>query len=188
MFWTYEHIYKITCRYAVPPAVFKEDITSACSPSLFWDDFVSTGGHRDEKFPILHWKIFLYQYIHRHGVRHKALPKKNMRNKYWNMINSQICKSIQKQVIQLNLKGIVNDPQWMGAVRMEAKTADKNITIIHTTPVTQLTSWSEKSLSIMLLSPVKNSSCLNQERNVHRLSTVYKQKQSKTVLKYVSGF
>lgn len=96
--YCFEHIYNNTCRYAEPPAVFKEDVTSACSPSLFWDDFVSAGGHRDEKFPILHWKIFLYQYIHRCGVSHKALPKKNMRN----MINGQICKSIQKQVIQLN--------------------------------------------------------------------------------------
>ncbi len=28
--------------------------------------------------------------------------------------------------------------QWMGAVRMGVQTADKNITIIHTTPVHQL--------------------------------------------------
>ncbi len=32
------------------------------------------------------------------------------------------------------------DPlQWMGAVRMRVQTADKNITIIHTTAVHQLT-------------------------------------------------
>ncbi len=31
--------------------------------------------------------------------------------------------------------------QWMGAVRMRVQTADKNITIIHTTPEHQLTSW-----------------------------------------------
>ncbi len=38
------------------------------------------------------------------------------------------------------------DPlQWMGAVRMRVQTADKNITIIHTTPVHQLTSWEVKS-------------------------------------------
>ncbi len=31
------------------------------------------------------------------------------------------------------------DPlQWMGAVRMRVQTADKNITVIHTTPVQQL--------------------------------------------------
>ncbi len=35
--------------------------------------------------------------------------------------------------------------QWMGAVRMRVQTADKNITIIHTTPVHQLTSWEDKS-------------------------------------------
>ncbi len=38
------------------------------------------------------------------------------------------------------------DPlQWMGAVRMRVQTADKNITIIHTTPVHQLTSCEVKS-------------------------------------------
>ncbi len=35
--------------------------------------------------------------------------------------------------------------QWMGAVRMRAQTADKNITIIHTTPVQQLMSCDVKS-------------------------------------------
>ncbi len=34
--------------------------------------------------------------------------------------------------------------QWMGAVRMRVQTADKNITIIHTTPVHQLTSREDK--------------------------------------------
>ncbi len=32
----------------------------------------------------------------------------------------------------------------MGAVRMRVQTADKNITIIHTTPVHQLTSWEDR--------------------------------------------
>ncbi len=35
--------------------------------------------------------------------------------------------------------------QWMGAIRMRAQTADKNITIIHTTSVHQLTSCDVKS-------------------------------------------
>ncbi len=35
--------------------------------------------------------------------------------------------------------------QWMGAVSMRVQTADKNITIIHTAPVHQLTSWEDKS-------------------------------------------
>ncbi len=35
--------------------------------------------------------------------------------------------------------------QWMGAVRMRVQTADKNITIINTTPVHQLTSGEDKS-------------------------------------------
>ncbi len=33
----------------------------------------------------------------------------------------------------------------MGAVRIRVQTADKNITIIYTTPVHQLTSWEDKS-------------------------------------------
>ncbi len=38
--------------------------------------------------------------------------------------------------------------QWMGAVRMRVQTADTNITIIHTTPVQQLTSWEAKKLHV----------------------------------------
>ncbi len=71
------------------------------------------------------------------------------------------------------------------------QTADKNITIIHTTPVHQLMSWEEKSWnkSIILLPPVKKCSGLNQERNLLRSSTVYQTKQSKTTLnKDVAGF
>ncbi len=34
--------------------------------------------------------------------------------------------------------------QWMGAVRMRVQTADKNTTIIHTTPVHQVTSGDVK--------------------------------------------
>ncbi len=34
--------------------------------------------------------------------------------------------------------------QWMGAVRMRVQTADKNITIIHTTPIYQLTTKKKK--------------------------------------------
>ncbi len=41
---------------------------------------------------------------------------------------------------------LIQDPlQWMGAVRMKVQTADKNIRIIHTTPVHQLTSCEAKS-------------------------------------------
>ncbi len=104
------------------------------------------------------------------------------------------------------------DPlQWMGAVRMRVQTADKT-TIIHTTAVPQLMSCEVKrcvcpswrffltqiryiwvkynsniTLFIIFLSPVK--SCLNQERNLHRSSTVYNQNQSKaTPNKSVVGF
>ncbi len=42
---------------------------------------------------------------------------------------------------------------------------------------------------VILLSPVKKVSRLNQERNLHRSSMVYKQNQSKPVLnKYIVGF
>ncbi len=101
--------------------------------------------------------------------------------------------------------------QWMGAVRMRVQTADKNITIIHTTPSVKVL-WSQKQhvckkqiynkhnfnfksllksspLSIIVLSLVKRSFCLNQERNLHRSSPVYKRKQSKTSQNtYVGGF
>ncbi len=74
--------------------------------------------------------------------------------------------------------------QWMGAVRMRVQTADKNITIIHTTPVHKLISYEAKRCvfeerkkihqdvytfklwSIILISH------LNQERNMQRSSTV----------------
>ncbi len=49
--------------------------------------------------------------------------------------------------------------QWMGAVKMRVKTADKNITIIHTTPVHLLTSYKVHCCfwqSIITLPPVKN--------------------------------
>ncbi len=83
------------------------------------------------------------------------------------------------------------DPlQWMGAVRMRFQTADKTMTVIHSTPVH--TSYETKRCmfvinsilrhvllqTIILLSPVRTSSLQNQRRNMHRSSTVYKQKQS----------
>ncbi len=93
----------------------------------------------------------------------------------------------------------INPLQWMGAVRMRVQTADKNISIIQTTPVHVLTSVNmclrKKSIietffyfkplfvvslsspSIILLSPVKKSSSLNQEKNMHRSSTISKSKQ-----------
>ncbi len=102
------------------------------------------------------------------------------------------------------------DPlQWMGAVRMRVQTADKNITIIHTTPVHQLTSYELKScmfirnkliktfqtsncffqLKSIILFPQWKSHCLNQERTMHNSNTICKWKQSKTILnKYIRGF
>ncbi len=98
-----------------------------------------------------------------------------------------------------------------GCRQNERPNTDKNITIIHTTPVHQLTSWEDKSCvfvrnkSIIIVFLTSNRcfqlkyesiihnafflSCLNQERNLHRSSTVYEPKQSKTALnKYVGGF
>ncbi len=81
--------------------------------------------------------------------------------------------------------------QWMGAVRMRVQTADKNITIIHTTPVHQLRNKSiimvsltsncckqskcESSIDSIALSSGKSH--LNQEGNMHRSSTDYKLKK-----------
>ncbi len=94
----------------------------------------------------------------------------------------------------------------MGAVRMRVQTTDKNITIIHTTPVHQLTSCEVKNCMLVRNQSIKTCistsnwcfwlkaeccvhnfaiSCVNQGRYMHRSSTVYK----KTVLnKYVGGF
>ncbi len=75
--------------------------------------------------------------------------------------------------------------QWMGAVRLRVQTADKNITIIHTTPVHPLTSGEDKSWnkyikmlffkSIITLPPVKKTSVLVWIRD--KSSSVYKPKQ-----------
>ncbi len=104
--------------------------------------------------------------------------------------------------------------QWMGAVRMRVQTADKNIQIMNkwstwlqsiswwlvkqkavyqTNPPrhfkTIASDWNTSPLPINLLSAGKSSFCLNQERNMYRSSTAYKQKQSKTVLNlYVCEF
>ncbi len=67
---------------------------------------------------------------------------------------------------------------------MRVQTADKNITIIHTTPVHQLMSlWSNKMhvykspLSIILVSPVKKQSYLYEERYINRSNTIYQQNE-----------
>ncbi len=90
--------------------------------------------------------------------------------------------------------------QWMGAVRMRVQTSDKNITMIHTTPVHQLyILWSpklrvcKKQIHQFILNLDRESylpfssekvvlSGLNQERNLHRSSTVYKLKLPKTII------
>ncbi len=62
--------------------------------------------------------------------------------------NPQAIKNVDEFVTSSDLEKFSSsvDPlQWMGAVRMRVQTADKNITIIHTTPVHQLTSWEDKS-------------------------------------------
>ncbi len=68
---------------------------------------------------------------------------------WWNLAFSVTCSPV--------------DPlQWMGAVRMRVQTADKNITIIHTTPVHQLMSCEEKSCVFVRNKSIKtflNSNC-----------------------------
>ncbi len=49
--------------------------------------------------------------------------------------------------------------QWMGAVRMRVQTADKNITIMHTTPVHQLPSWEDKSWNKSIIKTLLNLNC-----------------------------
>ncbi len=93
------------------------------------------------------------------------------------------------------------DPlQWMGAIRMRVQTADEknhsNPQHIH--PLTSLkqkwhilisksiikrlqlqtaaSGYNMNPLSVILLSPVKLF-CLNQERNIHKSSPIYKWKQ-----------
>ncbi len=85
----------------------------------------------------------------------------------------------------------------MGAVRMRVQTADKNITIIHTTPVLQLSCeelsvctkqihqdvlTSNSCFQLKYKSSFHNVavievSCLNRESKMHRSSTIYTQKQ-----------
>ncbi len=100
------------------------------------------------------------------------------------------------------------DPlQWMGAVRMRVQTADKNNTIIHTTPVHQLMYCEAKSCMFVRNKSIKaflsSNLCfqLKYESSIillvvskvvwirREICTVYKQKQSKAVLnQYISGF
>ncbi len=51
--------------------------------------------------------------------------------------------------------------QWMGAVRMRVQTADKNITIIHTTPVHQITSGEDKSCVFVRYKSIKKNVSLS---------------------------
>ncbi len=75
------------------------------------------------------------------------------------------------------------DPlQWMGAVRMRVQTADKTSQVIHTTPVHQLKSCEAKSCLFVRNKSNIEMSGLNQERNLHISSAVYKWKRSKTAL------
>ncbi len=61
------------------------------------------------------------------------------------------------------------DPlQWMGAIRMGVQTADKSITIIHTTPVHHLTSWSVK-LCFCIKTFLTPNCCWN-ESSIHNIA------------------
>ncbi len=63
----------------------------------------------------------------------------------------------------------MNPLQWMGAVRMRVQTADKNITIIHITPVHQLTSCEVKSCMFVRNKSIKTFFQLNYESSIHNL-------------------
>ncbi len=122
-----------------------------------------------------------------------------------------VCFFIGTDLDKFSITALMDPLQWMGAVRMRVQTADKYIicnnphdssslvfcglkmyVFIINKPIIKTFLTCRKNispLSIILLSSVKKVSRLNQERNLHRSSRVYKQNQSKPVLnKYVVGF
>ncbi len=58
-----------------------------------------------------------------------------------------VCFFIRKDLEKFNITSLAHSPvdpvQWMGAVRMRVQTADKNITIIHTSPSVNVL-WNKK--------------------------------------------
>ncbi len=96
----------------------------------------------------------------------------------------------------------VDPRQWMGAVRMRFQTADKNITIIHITPVHQIIYCEAKSCVFVRKTIIKTFLTSNVCYNMSHLCCVLHWKghlvwirreicteQAKTALnKYVSGF
>ncbi len=82
------------------------------------------------KPPIIHYDLKPGECnTHNKGIVH---PQKNSPFQDKLQLHSITCSS-------------VGPLQWMGAVRMRVQTADKNITVIHTTPVLQIISCRVKS-------------------------------------------
>ncbi len=84
--------------------------------------------------PISHLKEMLHIQINSWKLHHQDIQDVDEFVSSWEQIwrNSITC-SLRKSL------------QWMGAIRMRVQTSDKNITVIHTTPVHQLTSCEVKS-------------------------------------------
>jgi len=75
---------------------------------------------------------------------------------YWNFTHPQTIQDIDEFVSSLDLKKRSIE-SLVDAVRMRVQTADKNITIIHSTPVHQFTSgeeksWNKSSIKMFLMS------------------------------------
>ncbi len=93
------------------------------------------------------------------------------------------------------------DPlQSMGAVRMRVQTADKNITVIHTTPVHRLKSCEVKSCVYKKTNPwlrhfklnkyessIHNIAFSSEKSNMHRFVCMQKKKSKTALNKYVGG-
>ncbi len=119
--------------------------------------------------------------------------------------NHSRCRRVSSSDLEkCSITSLAHQWKWMGAVRMRVQTADKNITIIHTTPVHQLTSWEVKSsVFVRNKSTVKmfwtSNYCFWPKKAIILLPPVEKKSnlvwirreslQAKTVLnKYVAGF
>ncbi len=76
-----------------------------------------------------------------HGINSKFTQKGQCAKNVLTLKASEMWMSLFKSDLEkCSIPSLVHQWMWMGAVRMRVQTADINITIIHTTPVHQLTS------------------------------------------------
>ncbi len=86
------------------------------------------------------WRFLFFK-----GIVHK---KKNIAENVFILRPSKIIRF--REMLHYITCSAMDPLQWMGAVRMRVQTADKNITIIHTTPVQQLMSCEEKCCMFLI--------------------------------------